>query len=139
MNAPAKDFKTAMPPSRFFLQLSLLSLFTAALIVASLQWPPLQEHGILSWGTMLLFMSLSVGVYYLGSRAAHSTNKHQFTNVVVGFTMLKMMLCILIILAYNQLASPTSKWFALPFLGIYLFYTIFETYVLMRLGRLESS
>ena len=77
-------------------------------------------------------------MYQAGYRAAMSDNKNDFTNAVLGFTVGKMFLAILVILGYSLLAQPPDKLFIIPFFAIYLIYTIFETYFMMKLGRMNA-
>ena len=85
-----------------------------------------------------VFVSLSVLMYLAGYRAAMSENKNDFTNAILGFTVAKMFLAILVLIGYTQLARPQDKLFIIPFFGIYLIYTIFETYFMMKLGRMNA-
>jgi len=78
-------------------------------------------------------------MYYAGRKAAFSDNKHDFTNVSLGVTIGKIFIAILFILGYNQLMQPDSRFFIIPFFLMYLIYTIFETYIMMKLGRLNTQ
>ena len=127
-----------MTPRQFFLQLLLLSAATALSLHFVNQLPAFQAYAGLSWLSVLFFILLSIAMYYAGRRSALSENKHHFTNTIMGFTMGKMMLSILLILVYLKLAEPVTKLFILPFFGVYLIYTIFETYFMTRLGRMSN-
>lgn len=127
-----------MTQGRFFIQLAMITSLTAVGVYLAGQLPAMQNYSGLSWVSVAFFVVISIMMYYAGYRAALSENKYQFTNVVMGFTFGKMMLSVLIILAYNKLMEPASKFFILPFLGVYLIYTIFETYFLMKLGRMTA-
>ncbi len=127
-----------MTPRQFFQQLSLLSAVTAVALYFVNQLPAFQADAGFSWLSVLFFILLSIAMYYAGRRSALSENKHHFTNTIMGFTMGKMMLSILLILGYLKLAEPTTKLFILPFFGVYLIYTIFETYFMTRLARMSD-
>lgn len=77
-------------------------------------------------------------MYYAGRNAARSSNKNDFTNIIMGFTMGKMVLSFVLIFAYLKLVEPADKIFVLPFFSIYLIYTVFETYFMMKLGRTNA-
>jgi hypothetical protein len=128
-----------MSQRRFYLQLILLSLAVAIALYFLHLLPQLAAYAGLSWISLVFFIVLSVVMYEVGSQAATSDNKHNFTNTVIGFTIGKMMIAILIILGYLKLAEPETKLFVLPFFGIYLIYTIFETYFMIRLGKMDSK
>lgn len=127
-----------MSQRSFFIQLGGLSLVTAILLYFLNRQPQLQAYSALSWISLGAFVSLSVLMYLAGYRAAMSENKNDFTNAILGFTVAKMFLAILVLIGYTQLARPQDKLFIIPFFGIYLIYTIFETYFMMKLGRMNA-
>ena len=122
----------------FAIQLVVISVLMIPILLGIHSAPRFQEYSLLSWVGIAFFVLISILMYFLGSKAAMSENKNTFTNVVIGFTMGKMMLSVIIILIYNKLVAPDDKLFILPFFGIYLVYTIFETYFMMKLGRMKS-
>jgi len=81
------------------------------------------------------FFVLSYLMFYLGSKAAGSKNKYTFNNIIVGNMILKMFMCVIIVLVYKNVYEIQSRAFLLPFLIIYLSYTIFETYFLTKLAK----
>lgn len=127
-----------MSQRQFLIQLGLLSLSVAILVFFLNRLPQLQSSSFLSWASLAAFIAMSVVMFFAGSRAARSDNKNDFTNAVLGFTVGKMFLAILVIFGYSQLAQPADKLFIIPFFSIYLIYTIFETYFMMKLGRMKS-
>lgn len=81
------------------------------------------------------FFLLSYLMFYLGSKAAKSSNKYTFNNIIVGNMILKMFMCVIIVMVYKQVYEVQSRAFLFPFLIIYLSYTIFETYFLTKLAK----
>ena len=73
-------------------------------------------------------------MYFLSHRAALSSDKNLFLQQVLLTTFMKMGLCIIVIIGYFKLAHPSSKMYAIPFLMVYLIFTIFETYFMMKLS-----
>ncbi len=126
-----------MPLKQFYLQLGLLTIATAVLIAGMALNGNLKPFLNLGWISLGLFVALSAAIFHIGSNAAKNPDKHLFTTVILGFTFFKMMLAIGVIFGYMKLAAPASKIFVLPFLGVYLFYTIFEVYFLSKLGRMS--
>lgn len=124
-----------MQDKRFFFQLFILSALVALGLYFLNQLPQLQADAPLSWISLVGFIGLSVFMYYTGKRSAKSENKNDFTNVVLGFTIGKMFMAILVVYAYLQLAQPEGKVFILPFFGIYFIFTAFETFFMMKLGK----
>jgi hypothetical protein len=53
--------------------------------------------------------------------------------------IVKMLVCVLIVAVYLKIVAPESKLFVLPFLVIYLIFTIFEVIVLERIARAETT
>lgn len=120
------------------MQLGLLSLAAVLLVFFLNRLPRLQPYSLLSWASLGAFIALSAAMFSAGRRAARSDNKNDFTNAVLGFTMGKMFLAILLLFGYSRLAQPPDKLFIIPFFSVYLIYTIFETYFMMKLGRMKS-
>lgn len=126
-----------MSQQQFFLQLGIVTAITAAIVYVLNGMEKVQGHDGLAWGSLVLFVLLTLGMYFAGRRAAMSDNKNDFSNTVLGFTVGKLFLALIIIFTYIQLTEPEGKFFILPFFSVYLIYTIFETYFMMRLGRMS--
>ncbi|MEM7575742.1 MAG: hypothetical protein AAF433_22755 [Bacteroidota bacterium] len=95
----------------------------------------LRPHWPLTVIAIVLFILLSLAMYYLGDRTAKATNRHLFTSVTMGFTFLKMMASAGLILVYALLFEPADKLFVLPFFLIYLLYSAFELIFMIKLAR----
>lgn len=119
----------------FFIQLALLTLVVALLLLALHRLPSLHAYDQFSWLSLAFFVALSILMYLIGYRAVHRKNKFAFINAALGLTFIKMLLCIVLVAAYIQVAHPSSRLFILPFLGIYVIYTIFETYFMMKISK----
>ncbi len=93
------------------------------------------------------FTIVSIGVfsaivglaYVLGTRIARSASRGRFVQLVMMLVVVKMMICILLVVFHVKLNEPESKLFVLPFLLIYLIFTIFEVYVLEKLARIKPA
>ena len=85
--------------------------------------------------TVFAFVGFSILMYYLGLKAAKSENKYMFNNLIMGNMLMKMIFCIVLILAYKAVYEVESRAFVIPFLVIYLSFTIFETYFLTKLAK----
>lgn len=124
-----------MAQRNFFLQLGLVTLTTAGLLWLFNRLPEYAQFAPFSWVTLLFFTIFTVIAYYNVQEAAKSVNKHHFTNAFLGVTIVKLLFSAMLIVGYQVLMKPGSNKFVLPFFGVYLIYTIFETALLMRLGR----
>ena len=127
-----------MPQQSFFIQLALVSAGTAGLLLWINTFPQFSPHSSLNWSSLILFILLSLMMYFVGRKAALSENKNTFTNTVLLFTMAKLFLTIIIIYVYNEMVKPESRLFILPFFAIYIIFTIFETYFMIRLGKMKA-
>jgi heme/copper-type cytochrome/quinol oxidase subunit 4 len=125
----------AMSKKSFY---SSLSLLTVSLIIIAVVMNGRGEIGKFtdfSIYAILAFALLSISMYFFGIKAAGSKNKYTFNNLIIGNMILKMVLCLAIIMIYKEVYSLESRAFLIPFLIIYLSYTIFETYFLTRLAK----
>lgn len=127
-----------MSRQNFFKQLGALSIILVLVLFLLHSFAPFKAFSNLSWLSLALFILLSIGMYFGGFKAAMSDNKHTFTNAVLGFTIGKMFLSIIVILGYNELIKPESKLFIVPFFTIYVVFTVFETYFMMKLGKMNA-
>ncbi|TXB63033.1 hypothetical protein [Phaeodactylibacter luteus] len=123
----------------FLIQLALVSAASAGLVFWMNSWPRFASHAVVGWASLGVFVLISLGMYYAGRKAAVSENKHDFTNVALGVTVGKLFFAIGFILGYNYLAQPDDRQFIIPFFSVYLIYTIFETYVMMKLGQTDQN
>lgn len=124
-----------MNDKKFYLQLLATTAVSLLLAVGLNQADLFKPYAILSWVSIGFFCLVSIMMYYTGKNAIRSSNKFAFTNLVMVYTMVKMFLAILIVMAYGKIVQPSTKLFILPFFGVYLFYTIFETYFMMKLSK----
>ncbi|MFN7119239.1 MAG: hypothetical protein ACK4TA_20740, partial [Saprospiraceae bacterium] len=112
-----------------------ITLLTALLLLALHQLPSLQAYLHFSWWSLAFFVFFCILTYLIAYRAVHRKNKFAFINAALVLTFIKMLLCVVVVGAYIKLANPPSRLFILPFLGIYVVYTIFETYFMMKIGK----
>lgn len=92
-----------------------------------------------SWSCWLLFIAFSQAVFFFGLRAARSTNRHDFTNVSMGFIFFKMMLSVGFVFIYVKLIEPPDALFIIPFFINYLCFTVFETRFMILLGKMRPK
>ena len=128
-----------MSAKNFFLLLAVVTLIAIISLAGIHQWQAVQGHELLGWAGLAAFLLITVLMFYSGRKAARSDNKNDFTSVVMGFTAGKMFIVLMAIVIYQRTVLPDTNFFILPFFGMYLIYTIFETYVMTKLGRTDSS
>ncbi|MEN0003988.1 MAG: hypothetical protein AAF798_07590 [Bacteroidota bacterium] len=126
-----------MTKSSFYIQLTVITLISAGLVYGLSQFEQTKPYVGLGWLSLALFTVLTLLMFVFGYQTAQSKNKNTFTSTVLGFTAGKMFMSLIVIVLYNSLMEPPTKWFILPFFMVYLIYTVFETYFMMRLGKME--
>ena len=127
-----------MNQRRFFSQLGILTLSVMVVIYLFNQAfgeDSAQAFFLISIGSFTL---LSTGVYFMAAKAAISKDKNAFTRLIMGLTFAKLILTLILVIAYQRLAHPGSLFFIIPFFLIYMAYTIFETMYLTKLGKIEA-
>lgn len=121
--------------NNFYVQLGIVTVFTAIILLLLNQIQALQPYQLFSWLCLGFFVIFTFAMYFFGHQSAKSDNKNDFTNAVIGFMVGKMMFAGMIIVMYNKIVEPTSKIFILPFFVVYVIYTVFETYFMMKVGK----
>lgn len=122
----------------FFIQLGVISLGTFLILFFLNQLPQFAPFQTFSYISCLGFILFSALMYFLSYRAALSADKNFFLQQVMLTTFMKMAICIFVIIGYFKLAEPSSKMYAIPFLIVYLIFTIFETYFMMKLSKVKN-
>jgi hypothetical protein len=129
-----------MTAQRFWVVLAATTVGTFVVnYVFQLFVPSLKQHNVVAWWSLLLFAFLSIPMYIIGKKAALSSQKLLFIQVIMVFILVKMLLAIAILLIYKKLYKPESSLFVLPFFVAYFIFIIFETYFMTRLARLKRG
>lgn len=128
-----------MTKGDFFSKLGFLSLTLGLMLFGLHQFPAFQPHYLLSWVSCIFFVVFSILIYAIGYKAANHEDKHLFTSVILGFVFGKMFLSILMLVIYHKIVQPTDNLFLAPFFIVYLVYTVFETYFMIKLGKIRPD
>jgi len=128
-----------MSKKNFFKQLGIGSAILIICLYFIHQLPVFQGFFDFSMISIVLFIIFCIGMYFFGYSAAVSTNKSAFTGIVLISIFGKMLFSIILIVVYSKLREPETRMFLLPFIVVYLYYTAFETYFLMKLGKLKPG
>lgn len=123
----------------FFKQLILVSLLTAFLLFLIHLNPEIAVYSQLSWVSCIFYILLSIFIFFFAYRAAFSENKNAFTIMIMSFVLAKMVFSVTFVLVYFQIIKPESSFFLVPFFVVYLIYTIFETYFMTKLARINPD
>ena len=120
-----------------FYKLLVLTGMCASLCILILHWlcPTIHFNSPIAWWSLAFFLVISVAMYYIGKKALGSSNKMMFSNVASMFMFGKMFLSCIVLFIYKETINPTSRYFVLPFVVMYLFFTVFETYFMVKVGK----
>jgi len=124
-----------MSTKTFFIQLLSVAGVLAALLFALNFVEEFYRHQSLYWMSWGFFVGLSILMYYIALGAAKSKNPHTFHQMAILFIFGKMLLTVVIIIAYLQIAKPETTLFIIPFFIIYFGFSIFEYYFMIKLGK----
>ncbi len=127
-----------MSTNRFLISLfsislgvSLLSLFLGQFSTA------FQQYSSVTWWSLGIFVPLSIVMFFGGKMAAQSPNKYFFSNLIVHFTILKILFGLGSLILYKKMYHPETKFFILPFCLVYVVFTIFETIFMLKLSNMK--
>lgn len=124
-----------MSDKKFYVQLGIISVLSAAFLLSMHQVPQIQHDMAPSWIAFVGFIVLAIVVLYAGRHIAKLPNPNTFTMFSLAFVMLKLFFAAGIILVYTQLREPHSSWFVAPFFAIYIIFTVFESNVIITTGK----
>lgn len=94
----------------------------------------------LSLLTVSIFTFMSLLSYFIIGRLVMATNKQLFISYTMANTLIKMAVSVLILIAYKYYNPNINDGkFVVPFIVIYLFFTIFETKILMHKARQKPA
>ena len=124
-----------MTPRRFATQLSTISAVVALLLLLLHQWPSVGRYQTFSWICLSFYVLFSGVMYGMGKWAAWDANGKLFVSTSIMLMGGKMLFSILLVILYSKIAQPTSRNFVWPFFLVYVSFTIFETYFMMKLAE----
>lgn len=123
-----------MKARKFWTGLIIISVVTFGLILLVHRIESMQaflDHSILSLGFMI---ATTIVMYFLGKAALKSSNQYAFIQLVIASVLVKIVLALGLNMVYVKIVKPDYKYFILPFIIIYIIYTIFETYALFKMA-----
>lgn len=123
-----------------FIKWHLYALFFSAVFLAvQLAIVQLRPFLDLSLYAILLFSIFAIVIFFISMKFIHHRNQFLFGNIILISTFVKILLSMATIFTYYYLKAPESKLFILPFLMVYLIFTIFETIFLVQINTSESG
>jgi len=120
----------------FLRQLTLVALGCVALVGLVLWYAPASRaHTGFAGVTLLLFVGLSLVLYFWARRAAGSARRQAFNGVVTASVFGKMVFSLAFLAVYQKTMMPSNTWFVGIFLLTYTIFTAFEVHYMTKLGR----
>ena len=121
--------------SKFYTSL-LITLFVSAITAGYAgELLAISEHNLLMYISIILFTVLAMGVFHLSERAARMNSRNFFMQIVMINTMVKMFGAVVAVIGYFYVTKPSTTKFIVPFLIVYVCYTIFDAYFMMKQSR----
>jgi hypothetical protein len=93
----------------------------------------------LSIWSVVMFSVISFSAYFVVTRVAKSVKQQFFISLTMTNTLIKMVSSVVILVVYKQMHADLNRYFAVPFLVIYVTFTIFETTVLLNAANQKPS
>ncbi len=124
-----------MTPRSFGTQLTIISVGVALLLLLMHQWPSIGQYQTFSWICWSFYVVFSAIMFLMAKWSAWDANGKLFISTSIMLMGGKMLFSVLIVILYSKIAQPTSRSFVLPFFLVYVTFTIFETYFMMKLAE----
>jgi len=122
--------------TRYFYQLFALTVVSCILLIGLLvQLDEIRPHRLFLSLTMLFFMAFTVWTFHTGKIKSVHPNKQVFTRFFLLSIGIKILLTILFIAIYKLVFHPENNSFGIPFILIYIFFSICENFTLMKLNK----
>jgi ABC-type transport system involved in cytochrome bd biosynthesis fused ATPase/permease subunit len=94
-------------------------------------------HSNFGWVLLLLFVLLSVFLYFMGSITARSQDKYLFHGVIMGSVLIKLVLGLSSLLLYSRKFFPINNLYIWVFLLVYVVYTVWEVNYMTKLAKMK--
>jgi len=122
-----------------FLKYFILTICVVALILTlMLQMDMYKNYIDLSISSLLLYVCLTYLLHRLALRAIKNPDRTKFISLTVVNLSLKMFSSIALLVIYFKWTNPPNSNFVHLFLVVYIMFTIFETYYLLKVSEEKS-
>lgn len=120
--------------SIFFVSLLCVIALTTALTFALKYFIPQIITSL--WPFIILFFAIeNVIMYFMTIKVKSKNDVHKMTNFHMLTTIARLIVCLAIIAIYAIMSPASAKAFVVSFLVYYLCYTIFETFVKIKINN----
>lgn len=84
---------------------------------------------------ILFFVIMNVIIYFMTAKVKSKNDINKTTHFHMLTTILKLVVCLAIVATYSIMFSESAKAFVVSFLVYYLCYTLFETFVKIKINN----
>jgi len=121
--------------SRFMKEFVIFLIILSLILFGLHKHHLFSAHSILSIWSLVGFTIMTVLIFILGQNFSRSKNKFLYNNLIVMNFILKLMVSILVVYVFVKQYDPEGKLYLIPFVLIYLAFTVFETYFMMKQAK----
>ena len=119
----------------FIKKLGVLFLILTPVLVFVHSFENQQKTVDLSLISIFVFTVLSILLFLMLQRSVKSPNRQLFISYTMLNTLVKMVLSITLLVTYKKVVHPSDASFIIPFLVIYVIFTIFETKFMLQIAN----
>jgi hypothetical protein len=123
-----------MSDSKFFSSLLAVTTFVGLVVMYLHGNPKFQPYMLMSICGMTVFILLNVAVYYLAKNYSNKSLDQKYMGLIYRNLAMKFVIAITIPIGFYYHYQQPAGSFILPFLFIYISYTIYETWMLNKMA-----
>lgn len=123
----------------FIIHLFLVLLFLIPFLYYIHSFEAQKNNVYVSIYSVMMFTIMSIILYFFLSKSVKSPNKQLFISITLMNMLIKMICSIGLLLIYKATYHPVNGKFIIPFLFVYLYFTIFETYFMVTLADQKQN
>lgn len=124
-----------MSTSRFLQLFGITLILQFALVYGLSLNSKIAEYVDISYYAIPAFSVLSILIYVVTILLERHPDKRGLLNIVIINVMLKFFISASVIAVYYQTKNPSDGIFVVPFILVYVVFTIFETYFMSEQAR----
>lgn len=117
-------------------KLMAFSLIIAVFASVISVFPFMKSLQTFIWCSIGFFTISSAIIFFILKSGIRQKNNYSFISSVYLAMFAKMILCVGLVLAYFFMTKPGNIYFIIPFFVLYICYTVFETYFLVKESKL---
>jgi len=124
-----------MSTARFYIGLLTTICLSWLSVIAMTSYSDTGQYSDIGWYAIGLFAVMCVTVFHLTELLEQATKKTGFISLIMANMLFKMVFSAVLVTAYYVKRSPDDGLFIMPFIIVYVLFTIFETYFMNEQAR----